>query len=385
MFDMGIKVLDKFFLGMFGVVLALPSVAYANAGVPVIGTTAGIMIMLLIPIILIEAAILRKYLDIGYKKALKPSMCANVLSTIAALPMAFVFTLALGEATQTSEWWYYTEDFLTGFLAIALQLLVAFFVSVYLESLVVGKSFRQIEKVKIKQAVWRANGVTYGVLILFFLLPTLAMMSYRNYAFLGLILIASYVLIRFVPKKWGTVWHRRGIIAFAALALLTSLLLTNGNLMVWASRKGDAGIVKMLIKAGAVVNVEGMQFTPLMVASVNGHEEVARVLINNGADVNTKRTYHRITPLIMATTEGHMEIVKLLLAKGADVNAKTRRAESPLYLATREGHKEIVKLLLEKGADVNAKDNYGTTALKVASDIGHTDIVKMLKEAGAKE
>lgn len=351
MFDMGIKVSDKFFLGVFGVVLVLPSAAYANAGVPVIGTTVSTMIMLLIPIILIEAAILRKYLDIGYKKAIKPSMCANVLSTIAGLPMAFVFTLALGEATQTSEW-IVTEDISAAFLAIALQLLVAFFVSVYLEYLVVGKAFKQIEKVKIKQAVWRANEVTYSAFILFFLLPIFAMMSYRNFAFLCLILIASYVLLRFVPGKWGTVWHRRGIIAFAALALLTSLLLANGNLMLWASRKGDAGIVKMLIKAGSVVNVEGMQFTPLMVASANGHEEAARVLINNGADVNTKRTYRRITPLMMAVREGHME---------------------------------IVKLLLEKGADVNAKDNYGTTALKVASDIGHTDIVKILKQAGAKE
>jgi len=347
LFDMGTKALGKFILVVFGVVFVLPSVAYANAGVPVIATTAGFMITLLIPIILIEAAILRKYLDIGYKKAIKPSMCANVLSTIAGLPMAFVFTLALGE-----EWTSYTEDILTGFLPIALQLLVAFFVSVYLESLVVGKAFKQLEKVKIKQAVWRANEVTYGVLILFFLLPTLGMMSYRNYAFLGPILIASYVLLRLVPKKWGTVWHRRGIIAFAVLALLVSVLLANGNLMLWASRKGDAGIVKMLIKAGAVVNVTGMQLTPLMVASGNGYEEVARVLINNGADVNAKWTHRQITPLIMAATEGH---------------------------------KEIVKLLLEKGADVNAKNHYGTTALKAASDIGHTDIVKMLKEAGAKE
>lgn len=385
MFDMVIKVSDKFFLGVFGVVLVLPSAAYANAGVPVIGTTAGFMIMLLIPIILIEAAILRKYLDIGYKKALGPSVRANLLSTIAGLPLAFVFTWALGEATQTSGW-IVTEDISAAFLAIALQLLVAFFVSVYLEYLVVGKAFKQIEKVKIKQAVWRANEVTYSAFILFFLLPIFAMMPYRNFAFLGLILIASYVLLRFVPRKWGTVWHRRGIIAFMSLALLVSLLLTSGDLMVWASRKGDAGAVKMLIKAGAVVNAKGMDgYTPLMAASIEGHKEVASILINNGADVNAKWRSWGITPLMFASSAGHTDIVRLLIEQGADINSGGRMAKSPLYLASEEGHVEVVKLLLEKGANVNAQNNGESTALKVASDNGHTDIVKILKEAGAKE
>src|SRR5574340_1280157 len=132
-FDMVIKVSGKSFLVVFGVVFVLPSVAYANAGVPVIADTAAFMIILLIPIIVIEAAILRKYLDIAYKKAFKSSMCANVLSTIAGLPMAYAFTLALAAATQKPEWAYKDAVGSAGFLASAIQLFVAFFVSVYLE------------------------------------------------------------------------------------------------------------------------------------------------------------------------------------------------------------------------------------------------------------
>ncbi|KAK4220982.1 ankyrin repeat-containing domain protein, partial [Podospora fimiseda] len=55
-----------------------------------------------------------------------------------------------------------------------------------------------------------------------------------------------------------------------------------------------------------------------------------------------------------ASSEGHQEIVKLLLDKGADVNAQGGFYGNALQAASSEGHQQIVKLLLDKGADVNA-------------------------------
>ena len=54
-----------------------------------------------------------------------------------------------------------------------------------------------------------------------------------------------------------------------------------------------------------------------------------------------------------AATEGHQEIVRLLIDKGADLNIAIMNGSTALHMAPREGHQEIVRLLLDKGADVN--------------------------------
>jgi len=90
------------------------------------------------------------------------------------------------------------------------------------------------------------------------------------------------------------------------------------------------------------------------------------------------------TALMWASMYGHIEVVKLLLEAGADVNAKTIDGDTALKWASDYGHTEIVKLLLEAGADVNAKDKWGNTALVKAIDSGYIKIVKLLKQYGAK-
>ena len=52
-----------------------------------------------------------------------------------------------------------------------------------------------------------------------------------------------------------------------------------------------------------------------------------------------------------AAEMGHEAVVKLLLEKGADVESKDDVGQTPLSWAARGGHKAVVKLLLEKGAE----------------------------------
>ena len=50
--------------------------------------------------------------------------------------------------------------------------------------------------------------------------------------------------------------------------------------------------------------------------------------------------------------------MKLLLEKGADVESKDRRyGRTPLSWAAEEGHEAVVKLLLEKETDVKSKNS----------------------------
>ena len=75
---------------------------------------------------------------------------------------------------------------------------------------------------------------------------------------------------------------------------------------------------------------------------------------------------------MFAARNGHIEIVKYLIENGADAN-------TALIEAAREGHIEIAKHLIENGADINAVDVLGRTALELATKRGHTETVKLLE------
>ncbi|KAJ5957538.1 hypothetical protein N7501_011817 [Penicillium viridicatum] len=122
--------------------------------------------------------------------------------------------------------------------------------------------------------------------------------------------------------------------------------------------------------------------TLLAVASFKGHIEVARSLVDQGADI-TAAAKDGATPLSMASHEGQVEVVKFLLENGADVNTKTRGGFGPLTLASMNGHLELVRFLLENHADINNKTSRGWGAVELAVNNGHAEIVTLLLENGA--
>ena len=96
------------------------------------------------------------------------------------------------------------------------------------------------------------------------------------------------------------------------------------------------------------------------------------------------------TPLHFACFRGKPEIARLLLDHGAQVNAKNYQGEIPLHLVSRgeydspdEGVR-VAKLLLERGTDMNAQDEFGWTPLHSASYSGRHEISQFLLLCGAK-
>jgi ankyrin repeat protein len=85
---------------------------------------------------------------------------------------------------------------------------------------------------------------------------------------------------------------------------------------------------------------------------------------------------------VEAVKNGHFEVARLLLDKGAYVDTTWGNTSPPLVLAAEAGHVEIVRLLLEHGADVSLRGSGGWSALELAEENGHTKIVAMLKDAG---
>ena len=146
---------------------------------------------------------------------------------------------------------------------------------------------------------------------------------------------------------------------------------------------GHEAVVELLLEKGADVDSkDDTGRTPLSWAAENGHEAVVKLLLEKGADVSSKDKYGQ-TPLSWAAENGLEMVMKLLLEKGADVDSKDKDGQTPLSWAAENGQEAVVKLLLEKGADVDSKGDTGRTPLSWAAEKGHEAVMKLLLEKGA--
>jgi ankyrin repeat protein len=104
-----------------------------------------------------------------------------------------------------------------------------------------------------------------------------------------------------------------------------------------------------------------------MLAAINNQLQLAKVLIERGADVNKAGW----TPLHYAATKGHREMMRLLMDHEAYIDSESENGTTPLMMAAYYASPLTVKLLLEEGADPTLVNNANVSALDLALSKDH--------------
>jgi len=168
--------------------------------------------------------------------------------------------------------------------------------------------------------------------------------------------------------------------------------------LMMAARTGKTDALRVLVEAGGNVNAKETWggTTALMWAVSEGHVDAAKLLIGAGADVSARSNYVAaangrgfegrtpvasrtdpkteefasgwLTPLTLAAREGDVEMARILVNAGADVNAVAGDGKTALALAIFNGNYDVASLLVDSKADVNKADAQRFTPLFYAVD-----------------
>ena len=162
----------------------------------------------------------------------------------------------------------------------------------------------------------------------------------------------------------------------ALLAFATPALAATPDDLLQAVRRGDLAGVRAALDGGVPVDAPfRYDRTALSFAADRGHLEIARLLLDRGADPNKKDTFYGATPLDLAADKPHVAMVRLLLERGAQAGAQL------LETAVEKANPELVALALEK-TTLSAEDL--TVALAAAHEAKNEALAEQLTKAGAR-
>ncbi|RDL51517.1 hypothetical protein BLJAPNOD_02651 [Ensifer sp. M14] len=157
--------------------------------------------------------------------------------------------------------------------------------------------------------------------------------------------------------------------------------------------------------------------TPLHEAALHGHIDMAKLLLEHGANAMARDPYHHAPPIGWAEYNGKGDMVRFLESQSLDLFAAAAFGKgervmeivdekpelldmpfgqfrgrgrpnpqsdwmTPLAIAVANNRPSVVKLLLEKGANANLRDGTGTRSIRdLARDEGNDEIISLLRPA----
>ena len=111
----------------------------------------------------------------------------------------------------------------------------------------------------------------------------------------------------------------------------------------------------------------------------NDRLDEAQRLIEEGVDVDSRSEFG-LTPLMIAADKGRVDIIRLLLDNGANIQSQSI-GWTALNRAAYNGHDEAVRLLIKRGANLHVRGYHSKTPLDKAKQNNHSSTAAIIKTA----
>jgi len=184
------------------------------------------------------------------------------------------------------------------------------------------------------------------------------------------------ILVHVVPSAKSSVYESGGL---HASALHHAVALKNSTTLSVLLRPILSGKQRNLVN----VNAKGLNgITPLHLACKLGEEECLKILLQAGADPESRDKFGNTALMFLATCVKANEVMLDLLR--ARILSKNKNGETALHIACGNGNDHMVAALIVRGCDRNLRDLDLRTPLAFAIGNNHASTAKLLIERGAR-
>lgn len=150
-----------------------------------------------------------------------------------------------------------------------------------------------------------------------------------------------------------------------------------------AAAVGDVLRLEDILAAdpAAAHSISGDGWTPLHLAAAFGTAQAADMLLQHGAQVDTRsQNAAHNQPLHAAVAlSRNPETISLLLAHGADPNAAQAGGFTPLFSAAASNRRDLAEILISHGARAHHRSELDKTAIDFARERGHAELAAWLE------
>lgn len=155
-----------------------------------------------------------------------------------------------------------------------------------------------------------------------------------------------------------------------------------GSGLMIGAWNGNLELMRLFLARGADINQRNNNGeSALALAAWQGKKAAVEWLLAHGASINVPDKYW--SPLHYAVFGGHDAVAELLLERGANLDARSPNGSSVLMMAVYEGREAIARKLLSRGARTDVRNDWGDGAMEWAMRNNNLNLARLLGDPAA--